>query len=159
MPERVVHGGWVPLPFGPVAESTWATREVPILEAINSAEEAGTEDLRAAAAAAVPDVSEVTLMRVLAKLARAGLIEVGSPGGNVIRVLGMTPVGLRQIGAWPSPEAAWERLIQEVERRAETAAEGPERTRWQRLRDSLLGIGRDLGVEVAGSVLTGGVGI
>jgi hypothetical protein len=71
-------------------------------------------------------------------------------------VTGVTESGLRAAGAWPSPEAAADRLIAALNDKIDGLPEdSPKQNRLKSVRDGLLGAGRDVLVEVAGAVLTG----
>ena len=58
--------------------------------------------------------------------------------------------GLQVIAGWPasSGEAAFERLITLIDERIDTASTEEERSKWQRLRDGIAGVGRDVIVGV-----------
>jgi hypothetical protein len=51
---------------------------------------------------------------------------------------------------WPSgaPDAAYARLLALIDEHVEGAASDEERSRWQRLRDAVVGVGRDVAVDV-----------
>ncbi|HEX6664232.1 MAG TPA: hypothetical protein VF025_11200 [Gaiellaceae bacterium] len=51
---------------------------------------------------------------------------------------------------WPSgaPDAAYARLLALIDEHIEEAASDEERTKWERLRDAVVGVGRDFAVGV-----------
>jgi hypothetical protein len=92
-----------------------------------------------------------------AHLVDAGLIncmEVAELPGVVI-VTELTPAGRREVGLWPFPDTAADRLMAALGQAIERAPQGPQKTRLQKIRDGFLSAGRDLIVDVAGGVLTG----
>lgn len=98
-----------------------------------------------------------TASAVTGTLRDAGFIdgmEVEDLPGLVI-VTKLTPAGRREVGLWPSPDTAADRLMAALEQAIEQAPEGPQKTRLKKIRDGFLSAGRDLIVDVAGGVLTG----
>jgi hypothetical protein len=78
------------------------------------------------------------------------------PGLAIVTTL--TPLGRRQVGLWPSPEATADRLIAALEQAIEQTPEGEQKTRLQGIRDWLGKAGRDVVVGIASGVATGQLG-
>ena len=99
----------------------------------------------------------VELVGVL--LRDAGFVEgIDTDQGGIVLFTALTPAGRREVGLWPSPEAAAERLLASVDEALERAPEGEQKTRLRSVRDGLLGLSRDLLVDIASSVLTKQIG-
>lgn len=93
-----------------MAEETWDTRELQILEAVYRARDEGAADLNAAGRAAVPDLDDRRYVQAIADLQRAGFVTGGllmnGEGLDGAYVIDITPEGLRKVGAWPSDSLA-----------------------------------------------------
>jgi hypothetical protein len=143
---------------GPVDQHAldWSTRVLPVLNALARAyshapsaigvrTEAVVEELEADS-----DTDSVAL--VLDELVRAGYLEetLGAdqlPGPASSR---LTEKGLQVTAGWPSAsgEVALDRLLTVIEERIEASTTEEERSKWERLRDGLAGVGRDVIVGV-----------
>ena len=62
----------------------------------------------------------------------------------------ITEKGLQITAGWPTgaADAAYTRLLTLIDEHVEEAATDEERSKWERLRDGVLGVGRDVGVRV-----------
>jgi hypothetical protein len=62
----------------------------------------------------------------------------------------ITEKGLQVTAGWPSgaPDAAYIRLLALIDEHVEEAASEEERSKWQRQRDAVVGVGRDVAVDV-----------
>lgn len=78
-------------------------------------------------------------------------------GAGVIRFFDVTAKGRREVGLWPSPETAADRLMAALEQAIEQA-EGEQKTRLQKVRDGLAKAGRDVIIGIASGVATGQIG-
>lgn len=99
----------------------------------------------------------VTVSAITGTLRDAGFIdgiEVGELPG-LAAVTHLTPAGRREVGLWPSPETAADRLMAALEQAIERAPDGEQKTRLQKIRDGFLSAGREFLVDVASGVLTG----
>lgn len=125
---------------------TWSSRELPILEAVVAAEEEGG-DLHAAAARAVPSISDRDLGLCLVRLAADGYLDVrqlanASGGPAAVMIRGARPRALREVGLWPRPPTPPEqkrarRLIFMERLFRLTDGESTERVQLDELRQSL----------------------
>ena len=133
-------------------EETWDERELPILRAIYRAREEGT-DLNMAGHEAAADLEDRLYIQTIADLTSAGYLEAAviKHGGGLatVRVLDMTPAGLRVVGAWPSGTLA-DHFINALAARVESE-EDPER---KKMLTQLLEMTVDVGKGVLVGVLT-----
>ncbi|MCZ7589204.1 MAG: hypothetical protein M5U27_10210 [Gaiella sp.] len=95
---------------------------------------------------------------ILADLVRTGYLEETAstdqlPGPLWCR---LAEKGLQVTAGWPSSsgQLAYERLIALLDQRIAEATDDDERSRWERVRDGVLGIGRDVFVGVITGVAT-----
>jgi DNA-binding PadR family transcriptional regulator len=134
----------------------WSTHVLPILSAAARAYSRAPSPLGAHTGTIMeelaPDADEETVMRVLDELVRAGYLEetLGTdqlPGPAAVR---LTEKGLQVTAGWPtaSGEIALDRLLAVIEQRIDAAETDDERSRWERLRDGVTGVGRDVLVGV-----------
>lgn len=138
----------------------WFSRDALVLQEVAHAFEA---DLDARPAA--PDIADAlgldcaTVERIGVLLRDAGFVEgIDTDQGGIVLFTALTPAGRREVGLWPSPDNAADRLLAAVDEALERAPEGEQKTRLQKVRDGLLGISRDLLVDIASGVLTKQVG-
>jgi DNA-binding MarR family transcriptional regulator len=140
-----------------VAEDTWFSRDLPVLDA--------AVHLVDAAAFAHPSAHELAertgleldqVLTALRALEQAGLIAVTFTmgGGRNSHVDAISGEARQLVGAWPSAGAIASRLVAELERRADAASSDEERSKWRRLLDSVLGLGREVVVDVAAAAIT-----
>ena len=84
------------------------------------------------------------------------LLNTSTYDGRDYMVRGIFPAGLEAAGQWPSPELAADRLEAALTALVDAAPEGsPQRGKFVALRDGLLAAGRDVIIDVAGSVISG----
>jgi hypothetical protein len=89
----------------------------------------------------------------------AGYVDgISTASDGIIIFTKITPVGRREVGLWPSPEAAADRLLAALDEAIERAPEGEQRTRLQQARGALGKLTRDVLVGVASGAITGGLG-
>jgi hypothetical protein len=72
-------------------------------------------------------------------------------------ITSVTERALRAVGAWPTAEAFVDRLLATLTQLAEEAPTPEQRSRARRVLDAFGGVGRDVLVNAAGSVLGAGV--
>jgi hypothetical protein len=70
------------------------------------------------------------------------------------RIRSVTPAARHATGQWPSPESITDRFLQTLDERIEASPDGTERSRWVKMRDAVGGAGRDLFVDVVGTVIS-----
>lgn len=75
---------------------------------------------------------------------------------GVIRFHRVTAKGRREVGQWPSPEIAADRLVAALQAAVDDAPEGPEKTRRQKVMEAVTGMGREFIVGVATNMASGG---
>ena len=138
-------------------ESTWDTRDLPILDAVVRYLD---EDVDA-----MPDVAQIAAItgRDAAEVHRAlramegRFIEVqdlsagGHPGSYF--VAGVTPEARQAVGQWPSPEVWVDRLVEALREAAEREPDPERRGRLRAMAEGLGGFARDVAV----GVLSGGI--
>lgn len=137
-------------------ETTWETRELPILVAIGQAEEAGG-NINAAAQGALSDLADQVYVKTIDRLRDAGYIttfgveEYPMPAG-------LTERGLRAVGTWPS-EDVFRELVKVIEANIDTAPTPQERKKLEGLRDALVAVGTATGTQVLSTLVLRTVGI
>jgi len=67
----------------------------------------------------------------------------------------LTPTGRREVGMWPSPEVAADRLLAALDAAIANAPTEEAKGKARRVLDAFTSAGRDLLVDVAGGVVTG----
>jgi len=81
-------------------------------------------------------------------------VEVDQLPGLVL-FTNLTPTGRREVGLWPSPDVAADRLLAALEAAVTNAPTEEARGKARRVLDAFTSAGRDLLVDVAGGVVTG----
>jgi hypothetical protein len=132
----------------PEIVESWSTVEFPILRAIVYAQQSGSQNPHQAAWEAVPGIDARRLITALFWLYDAGYIRgTGSRDGFTMQVTGAKPKALRITGAWPSPESELARLSALLDEQI-AAADGEAKTRLERFRDALAGMGQSVGTSL-----------
>jgi DNA-binding PadR family transcriptional regulator len=140
-------------PKGASGAFDWETEALPVLQAVYAASGSADPDL---------GMSETTINEVLgrepddARTARVLTMLIrGDYLDTTIETMGsrnvqITEKGLQVTAGWLSgaPDAAYTRLLALIDKHVEEAASDEERSKWQRLRDAVVGVGRDVAVEV-----------
>jgi hypothetical protein len=133
-----------------MAEATWLSQELPILEAIRRAEISG-DNVDSAAAAAVPGLPRERYMTIIESLNDASYLEARIlPGDNQImsvHVLRLMERGRRAVGQWPS-EDVFEAFLELLKNRIEETDNDVEKGRLRRALESMTAIGRQVGTAV-----------
>jgi hypothetical protein len=131
----------------------WETDVLPVLQAFCTASESADTHLgvgdNTVNEVLGREAGDVRTDRVLTMLVRSGYLEVTVQGmGN--RYCQITEKGLQITAGWPSgsADAAYTRLLALIDEHVEGAASDDERSKWQRLRDAVVGVGRDVAVDV-----------
>lgn len=127
-------------------ESTWATREFPILEAISTAAETG-DDIGRAAREAVPELSIDLFQETLNALARDDYLDAQvtrrADGRVNVIVERLTPKGRRAVGQWPSDDSVHE-FTSTLERLEATEIDPVQKSRFKKIREAFTDLGEDL---------------
>jgi len=134
----------------------WSTRVLPVLNALARAYSRAPSPIGIGTEAIVEeldadgDTNSVAL--VLGELVRTGYLEetLGAdqlPGPASSR---LTEKGLQVTAGWPSAsgDVAFDRLLTVIEERIEASTTDEERSKWERFRDEVAGVGRDVIVGV-----------
>jgi hypothetical protein len=97
--------------------------------------------------------------RIVTMLVQGDYLERTAFEGMGSRFCQITEKGLQITAGWPSgaPDAAYTRLLALIDEHVEAAATDEERSKWERLRAGILGIGRDVGVEVLSAAAQSGL--
>lgn len=131
----------------------WETEALPVLQAVYTASASAEADL---------GVSETTINEALGREPGDALTEGiltmlirGDFLDTSVQTMGsrfcqITEKGLQITAGWPSgaADAAYTRLLALIDEHVEEAASDEERSKWQRLRDAVVGVGRDVAVDV-----------
>jgi hypothetical protein len=129
-----------------MVENTWSVRELPILEAVYRAMEAGDEVARAARLS-VPDLPDEVYAETIASLAEAGYLDAtvirNASGGAIVHPNRLRPMGRQAIHQWPSHDAAFE-LDRALARLEESESDPERKSRFRRLRAAVGDAGKDV---------------
>lgn len=145
--------------MGSAVESTWESRELPILRALvglfDSIEMVDGSLAAVVTATGLPDDDVKRGLKAL-MTASPPYIEARatSQTSYPMRVLGVTERARREIGQWPTPEALTERLIAALEA---AAAREPDREKAGRLR-ALKSFVREAGRDIVTGAVAGAIG-
>ena len=133
-----------------MVDSTWTTRELPILEAVIAAQERG-DDVNAAARTAV-DIDGKLYGEVVDSLRLDGYLDAIVQRNGAHRIFaaviqGPLPRARRAVGQWPSEDAGTELVRVLEDRMADATPE--ERSKLERARDALQSLGGKLLTSIA----------
>ena len=139
-------------------DDVWFTRDLPVLRAIarlvDSPAHGGAPYLGQVVPASGLPKAEVTA--AARALVSAGYVEaLTNVAGDVVRFTGMTAEARRLAGLWPTPQGEWDRLLEQLETRAQKAPTEVERARWQEFARAARAVGSDDGALLM-SALVGG---
>ena len=137
---------------------TWEARELPILKAIARHDEDASPLMSDDLAAELPDLDDRSRTAGLQALIDDGYV-IATDASSFDQVtfinLRLSGEGRRAVGQWP-PHDAYDVLLRIVEAQAAAARTAAERTRLERLRDAITGVGREVVGEVIADVLRRG---
>jgi hypothetical protein len=131
----------------------WETEALPVLQAVYTASASADADL-GVSDDTVNEVlgrerGEARTERILTMLIRGDYLDttMQTMGSRFSQI---TEKGLQITAGWPSgaADAAYTRLLTLIDEHVEAAASDEERSRWQRLRDAVVGVGREVAVDV-----------
>jgi hypothetical protein len=139
-----------------MATPTWTDRELPILEAIRSVEEAEGDRISSMDLAKMVGLPEAEVRVGVRALREAGYMAYGQLLGGEQRSWVATFPGLREKGRravqqWPSDGLG--SLVELIEQRIADATDPEERSKLERLRDGLLGVGQGVATSIISSWL------
>jgi len=141
----------------PRLADVWASRDYPVLVAVAQMLEQG-RSVQAVEVAEAIGRPQHDVVLALNNLGHMHLIVKDSStyDGPDNYVTGIRPEGLEATGQWPSSDVAAERLIAALDALVDNAPENsPKHKRLVAARNGLLGIGRDVLVNVGSAVITG----
>jgi len=144
-----------------VATSTWATVELPVLEAI-AARARSIGGPRWEDIVKDVDLPAEQVQLALRRLADDGYISgidvtsMGDAGYELLDIKLLAP-GLRAAGVWPRDP--YEELVATVEDRIEDEKDPERRGKLERLRDGLLDVGKSVGTSVIAEVVKRSAGL
>jgi hypothetical protein len=139
-------------------DDVWTTRDRPVLiEVVRCIDQEddgaipSTETVAAATGLSTRDV-----LRAGRDLERGGLVELQEfmSGGDAAIFTGISAEALRIAGLWPDAGDAFDRLVWSLEERIAEAPPG-EKGKLRKVLDAVVGVGREVGVEVLGAAITG----
>ena len=141
-------------------DNVWTDLDFPVLVETVRRLNSGENHVLSRAIAGALDRAEPDVVAALIRLNTRYLdVKVERAWGGKValcQVTGVTEEGLREVGVWPSPEVAADRLIAALDALIDTTTDGsPKQSRLKAARDGLLATGREVLVEVAGAAITG----
>lgn len=144
-------------------ESTWETRELPVLRAIVEHFDETGDAMRPEEIARATGFDPDTVQRALRFLQHESpslITKMDSVMTGEIVIVGYpTGEALRRVGAWPTPENLVDRLVAGFNRAAEAEEDEDKRSRLNRFAAWLATGGRDIAVQVAGTAVAKSIGM
>ena len=136
---------------------TWYSRELPVLREVARLAELGDIDVSVDVLAQALNMPQPVIGRAGTLLEEDGYLADTSTafGTGLVRFGRVTPKGRREVGQWPSPDIAADRLLAALEAAVTNAPTEEDRSKARRVLDAFTSAGRDLLVDVAGGVVTG----
>jgi hypothetical protein len=146
------------------SDDVWNSRDFPVLAAVTRRWDiSGAEPVYIADVTADLDLPEAEVLNSIRVLSGHGLITTAvrdrrltGASGNHVKYVSREAYEL--VGLWPSPEAAYERMIRALEDIAEHSDDDVKRGRAKKLLALLGDSGRQLGISVAAAMISGQVG-
>lgn len=140
----------------------WSTRDYPVLLAVGRLTAESTRPITTQQVASEADIELPAVIKAVEVLADRYLLasDISTYDGPNYLVSGLTDDGRREVGQWPSDEAAADRILEAITTLLERD-DTPEQTKnWLiKTRDSLAGMGRDVLTQLAGAALRGPLGL
>lgn len=130
------------------SSTTWERVALPVLRVVQRIEETGEnrsrglrfQEIARRVGEPLWDVRRQYDLLVADGYVTAILADGMDPDYDEVIDLRLTAKGARTMGEWP-PDDAYDRLVELVERRARESS-GDERTRWERLRQTIADVGK-----------------
>lgn len=140
-------------------ENTWGTRDLPVLQAVVDIYEETGHAIRPKAIETKTGFEADTVQKALRALRSEEppfFTNVTAAMGGIVVVIG-APTGhaRRQAGAWPTPEALAQRLIEQLNDAADGSGDEEQRGALKKTAKFLAEGGRDILVGIATATLTG----
>lgn len=102
------------------------------------------------------DLSRDELLQAYKNLHRGGYVRGASNERTIsYHVFDITERALREVGVWPTPQTALDRMIAALEAIADHTDDEDTRTRARKILDGLTGAGKTIGLSVATAAITG----
>ena len=139
-------------------DDTWTNRDLPVLAAlVERFDDPAVDQVRPSEVVALCGLDEAAVFRALTALCEAQpayveFITVDEERAPVV-ITGVSTHARRAVGAWPSPEALVDRLVQALAAAAEREQDPERRSRLQQTAVWLGGALRDVALQVAGTVV------
>ncbi|GAA1691942.1 hypothetical protein GCM10009745_41660 [Kribbella yunnanensis] len=142
-------------------ESTWESRDLPVLEAIvRLYEETGTlmSPSRIGVTAGVPESDVQKALRALQHNDPPYITKLSKQGNGDVYLVG-APTGhaRRTVGAWPTPDALADRIIAALNEAADNEPDEVKKGKLRRAAEAVAGVGRDILTDVTAQVITKGM--
>ncbi len=142
-------------------DDTWYSRAVPILRAVREVE--GTDESYVLQIGSLADRTGLDPNHIVVEVERliddgflAGKLAKLMTGGDVrpwhVNNARLAPSGARALGLWPSNDP-YEALLALLERRVTEAPDEDTRSKLRKVRDTIAGLGRDVGSNLIANVL------
>ena len=139
----------------------WAEREAKVLEAILAIEEDDSDRVVSTDLAKTVGLSEAEVIRAMNALYEADYIAWSNRAGlgatKTYIVPRLLERGRRAVGQWPKD--GFDELVAVLDERIRAVPEGPEKSGLERFRDAVLGMGREVVVDVLGAAIKSAGGI
>lgn len=135
-----------------MVESTWLTREVPVLEAVAAAEEEGAEangewlSERTGLGGAATSKGVQALLRADPPYVTA--IDASTFGSTYFMDVQLLERGRRTVGAWTNEEGGLDAFLDLLAERIDAEPDEAEKSRLTKLREAAQGLGKDVGTSL-----------
>jgi hypothetical protein len=131
----------------------WYSRDLPVLQHIVDALDQGSDLVDDEAMAEALGITHEDAVAAIENLERGGYVtDISWTFGPNFSVTQVTERALRATGIWPNEETAGDQLLWILEQKVEAATTPEERTRWARIRDSVVGAGREFAIELGAAM-------
>lgn len=131
-------------------DDVWTTRDYPVLIEVVRRFDIEHQPVGPGDVAHSLGMEEDDVLRATRNLNRAGYVNADHDGW----VMNHSAEALRIAGAWPDAGDAVDRLLWALEERI-SGATPEEKSKLAKVRDAIVGMGRDVAVEVIGAAVTG----
>lgn len=138
-------------------DETWLATDLPVLEAVITLLDDGTRTVEPRDVARATALDAMTVDRAMNRLDGEYLVlsrERIQGSSGILGATAATAAARRAVGQWPSGDSLADRVLAELEERLDATTNEDERTRLVKARDALVGMGRDLLVDVTAAAIT-----
>ncbi len=134
---------------------TWYSRDFLVLREVARRVESG-ESLQAGDIARELGMDWLVVGKAGSRLKDDGYLTAGEAmGRGVTRFIDVTAKGRREVGQWPNPDVAADRLVAALQAAVEKAPTEEAKGKARRALEAVTGAGRDFLIDVASGVVTG----